>query len=209
MLPRRPFRVDRSEVDANQLQTQVERVCFSHEPLRVKWRLHLPVLHRPLLRLTVLVCLATSLLLSTYKVLVDLATLQTASRVLHEQFASDAQIIPELGDTLNTRTFLQNPSFDAVNNGVQRQGRRRPRTVSLQMTLESHSRRENLWVYPMRSSNTTIASNHCILHGLSNPLPGASTNSHMGIIPEIERVWISIEHKLLLWDYTEGYVHLI
>ncbi len=35
---------------------------------------------------------------------------------------------------------------------------------------------------------------------------GVKANSHMGIIPEIERVWISIEHKLLLWDYTEGCV---
>lgn len=28
----------------------------------------------------------------------------------------------------------------------------------------------------------------------------------MGLIPEIERVWISIDHKLFLWDYIEGYV---
>jgi len=28
----------------------------------------------------------------------------------------------------------------------------------------------------------------------------------MGLIPEIERVWISIDHKLFLWDYVEGYV---
>ncbi|KAA1468695.1 nucleoporin [Dentipellis sp. KUC8613] len=28
--------------------------------------------------------------------------------------------------------------------------------------------------------------------------------SHMGIIPEIEKAWIAIDHKLFLWDYVEG-----
>jgi nuclear pore complex protein Nup155 len=28
----------------------------------------------------------------------------------------------------------------------------------------------------------------------------------MGLMPEIERVWISIDHKLFLWDYNDGYV---
>ncbi|KAF8213123.1 nucleoporin [Mycena galopus ATCC 62051] len=31
-----------------------------------------------------------------------------------------------------------------------------------------------------------------------------SVNSHMGLMPEIERAWISIDHKLFLWDYIEG-----
>ncbi|KAF7306859.1 Nucleoporin [Mycena indigotica] len=31
-----------------------------------------------------------------------------------------------------------------------------------------------------------------------------SVNSHMGLMPEIERAWISIDHKLFLWDYVEG-----
>ncbi|GAW06088.1 nucleoporin [Lentinula edodes] len=31
-----------------------------------------------------------------------------------------------------------------------------------------------------------------------------SVNSHMGLIPEIERVWISIDHKLFLWDYNDS-----
>lgn len=34
---------------------------------------------------------------------VDLAALQNASRVLLDQFAKDAQIIPDLGDTLTAR----------------------------------------------------------------------------------------------------------
>lgn len=24
-------------------------------------------------------------------------------------------------------------------------------------------------------------------------------------MPEIERVWVSIDHKLFLWDYVDGY----
>jgi nuclear pore complex protein Nup155 len=28
----------------------------------------------------------------------------------------------------------------------------------------------------------------------------------MGIIPEIERVWITVDHQLILWDYVEGSV---
>ncbi|KAJ7225588.1 nucleoporin [Mycena pura] len=32
-----------------------------------------------------------------------------------------------------------------------------------------------------------------------------SVNSHMGLMPDIERAWISIDHKLFLWDYIEGH----
>lgn len=34
---------------------------------------------------------------------VDLLALQSASRVLHDQFIKDAQVIPDLADTLTTR----------------------------------------------------------------------------------------------------------
>lgn len=36
----------------------------------------------------------------------DLPALQAASRVLHEQIAKDAQIVPDLGDMLTIRTFI-------------------------------------------------------------------------------------------------------
>lgn len=29
---------------------------------------------------------------------------------------------------------------------------------------------------------------------------------HMGILPEIDRAWITLDHKLFLWDYVEGFV---
>ena len=28
----------------------------------------------------------------------------------------------------------------------------------------------------------------------------------MGLMPEIERVWITIDQNLFLWNYLEGYV---
>ncbi|EIW86790.1 nucleoporin [Coniophora puteana RWD-64-598 SS2] len=31
-----------------------------------------------------------------------------------------------------------------------------------------------------------------------------NVTSHMGLIPEIERAWVAIDHKLFLWDYMEG-----
>ncbi|KAN0100556.1 Non-repetitive/WGA-negative nucleoporin C-terminal domain containing protein [Tylopilus felleus] len=31
-----------------------------------------------------------------------------------------------------------------------------------------------------------------------------NVTSHMGLLPEIDRVWISIDHKLFLWDYIHG-----
>lgn len=34
----------------------------------------------------------------------------------------------------------------------------------------------------------------------------SSLNSYMGIIPELERVFITIDQSLFLWDYVEGYV---
>lgn len=28
--------------------------------------------------------------------------------------------------------------------------------------------------------------------------------THMGLLPEIDRVWIAIDHNLFLWDYVDG-----
>lgn len=48
-----------------------------------------------------------------------------------------------------------------------------------------------------------VVSSYVACHSAS----GANVNSHMGLIPEIERVWISIDHKLFLWDYVDGSVN--
>lgn len=41
----------------------------------------------------------------------DLPGLQSASRVLHDQFMKDAQIIPDIGDMLTTRKFENPPVY--------------------------------------------------------------------------------------------------
>ncbi|KAF8922648.1 nucleoporin [Mucidula mucida] len=102
----------------------------------------------------------------------DLTVLQNASRVLHEQFASDAQIIPDLGETLNTQAGPASSSYSVFADDFRVPFQKR-KLIGIPDALFKHYQ-------------------------------SVKANSHMGIIPEIERVWISIEHKLLLWDYTEG-----
>ncbi|KAF8898825.1 nucleoporin [Infundibulicybe gibba] len=41
--------------------------------------------------------------------------------------------------------------------------------------------------------------------GLFQYYDSTSVTSHMGLMPEIERAWISIDHKLFLWDYIDGH----
>lgn len=33
---------------------------------------------------------------------------------------------------------------------------------------------------------------------------GTTHNFHLGLLPEIERVWLAIDAQLVLWDYVEG-----
>ncbi|KAF8971407.1 nucleoporin [Flammula alnicola] len=40
--------------------------------------------------------------------------------------------------------------------------------------------------------------------GLFQYYDSANVTSHMGLMAEIGRVWISIDHKLFLWDYNDG-----
>lgn len=100
---------------------------------------------------------------------VDLASLQNASRVLFDQITKDAQIIPDIGDTLNTPASASYSVFpDDIRVPYQKR-----RFVG-------------------------------IPEGLFQYYDSASVTSHMGLMPEIERVWISIDHKLFLWDYNDG-----
>ena len=32
---------------------------------------------------------------------------------------------------------------------------------------------------------------------------------YMGLFPEIERAWITVDHRLFLWDYQDGYASLL
>ncbi|KAK7059035.1 hypothetical protein VNI00_001659 [Paramarasmius palmivorus] len=100
---------------------------------------------------------------------VDLSLLQSASTVLHEQFTKDAQIIPDLGDTL---TGQASSSYSIFPDDTR---------------------------VPFQKRKLVG-----IPEGLFQYYNSTSVNSHMGLIPEIERAWISIDHKLFLWDYNEG-----
>ncbi|KAF5355937.1 hypothetical protein D9756_004133 [Leucocoprinus leucothites] len=43
-----------------------------------------------------------------------------------------------------------------------------------------------------------------IPEGLFQYYDSTKVTSHMGLMPELERAWISIDHKLFLWDYNDG-----
>ncbi|KAJ6604576.1 nucleoporin [Mycena vulgaris] len=103
---------------------------------------------------------------------VDLSALQNASRVLHDQFAKDAQIIPDLGDTLTAPGGQASASYSVFPDDIRVPFQKR-KLIGIPEAL-------------FQFYNST------------------SVNSHMGLMPEIERAWISIDHKLFLWDYVEG-----
>lgn len=48
---------------------------------------------------------------------VDLSSLQSGSRVLQDQFVKDAQIVPDLGDTLAARMLIAHFTDSRVNPG--------------------------------------------------------------------------------------------
>ncbi|KAG6332506.1 hypothetical protein ID866_6583 [Astraeus odoratus] len=102
--------------------------------------------------------------------IVDLASLQSASRVLHDQFVKDSQIIPDVGELLLGGPSSASYSIFPDDYRVPFQKRR---LVGVPEALFQYY-------------NTT------------------NVTSHMGLLPEIEKVWISIDHKLFLWDYVEG-----
>lgn len=78
------------------------------------------------------------------------------------------------------------------------------------MTFECLFRSEDLLEFLTDCSNIMIVSKVLSFKPPSNDtMPGTSVTSHMGLMPEIERVWISIDHKLFLWDYNDGYVDLM
>lgn len=41
---------------------------------------------------------------------------------------------------------------------------------------------------------------------LTHECTATDLTTHMGLMPQIERVWVSIDHSLFLWDYIDGCV---
>ncbi|KAJ2920291.1 hypothetical protein MD484_g125, partial [Candolleomyces efflorescens] len=105
---------------------------------------------------------------------VDLTALQSASRVLHDQLAKDAQVIPDLGETISNATGVPQASGNY--------------SIFPDDTRVPYQKRRFIG----------------IPDGLFQYYDSANVTSHMGLLPDIERVWISIDHKLFLWDYNDG-----
>ncbi|KJA29400.1 hypothetical protein HYPSUDRAFT_32851 [Hypholoma sublateritium FD-334 SS-4] len=103
---------------------------------------------------------------------VDLPALHNASRILLEQLAKDAQIIPDLGETLTASGSQVSASYSVFPDDIR---------------------------VPFQKRKFVG-----IPDGLFQYYDSANVTSHMGLMAEVERVWISIDHKLFLWDYTDG-----
>ncbi|KAJ6575033.1 nucleoporin [Mycena capillaripes] len=103
---------------------------------------------------------------------VDLTGLQNAANVLNSQFTKDAQIIPDLGDTLTAPGGQASASYSVFPDDIRVPFQKRKLIGIPEALFQFYN--------------------------------SASVNSHMGLMPEIERAWISIDHKLFLWDYIEG-----
>ncbi|THV07704.1 nucleoporin [Dendrothele bispora CBS 962.96] len=101
---------------------------------------------------------------------VDLTSLQSASKVLHEQFAKDTQAVPEISEVLNAQGGQASSAYSIFPDDVRVPFQKRKLIGIPEALFQYYS--------------TT------------------SVNSHMGLLPEIERVWVSIDHKLFLWDYS-------
>jgi len=91
---------------------------------------------------------------------------------LQDQFAKDAQIIPDLGELLAAPGGQVSTSYSIFPDDIR----------------VPYQKRKFVG----------------IPEGLFQYYDSASVTSHMGLMPEIERVWVSIDHKLFLWDYIDG-----
>ncbi|GLB36074.1 putative non-repetitive/WGA-negative nucleoporin C-terminal [Lyophyllum shimeji] len=104
---------------------------------------------------------------------VDISALQSASRVLQDQFAKDATIIPDLGDTLTSPSGQVSASYSVFPDDYR---------------------------VPFQKRKFVG-----IPEGLFEYFEAVNGVTHMGLMPEIERAWISYDHKLFFWDYVDGH----
>ncbi|KAI0313508.1 nucleoporin [Amylostereum chailletii] len=121
----------------------------------------------------------------------DLSALQTASRVLQEHLAKDAQSVPDLGDMLTLRRLAHINILTT-----------RPLIPSLLAGGQSSA------LYSVFPDDYRVPFQKRRLIGIPEGLfqfyNTTDVVSHMGLISELDRVWVAIDHKLLLWDYVEG-----
>lgn len=138
---------------------------------------------------------------------VDLDVLQAASRVLQEQLLKDAQIIPDHGEMFAYSAYprphlVEPPVFSCETAGSSGQYSVFPddyRVPFLKRKLAGVP--EGLFQYFTGASSSCVARRSVL-----TPRLVANAISHMGLMPEIDRAWVTIDNKLFLWDYVEGCV---
>jgi len=136
---------------------------------------------------------------------VDLGTLQSASRVLQERLAQDSNVIPDLGDMLMSRMW-RNSIFSYLLTVIlaaagQVSASYSPLLDDLRVPFQKKKFvgiPEGLFQYYESKFSPLVSYGELIRD------PATNVVSHMGLMPEIERAWISIDHKLFLWDYVDG-----
>lgn len=82
--------------------------------------------------------------------------------------------------------------------------KRPPRIASPRRITSCHSQKEGISIYQKVYGNIIIVGGSIVCIRVTNTCADSSLNSYMGIIPELERVFITIDHSLFLWDYVEG-----
>ncbi|KAF8587314.1 nucleoporin [Ramaria rubella] len=104
---------------------------------------------------------------------ISLATLAKASEVLNGLFEKDAQMVPELRDTLTGSS-------------------------SAAYNIPPH----RSWTPFFRPDG--LEGFKSMPTGVFDEYDEVRPHCCMGIFPEIQRIWITLNNRLLLWDYTEG-----
>jgi hypothetical protein len=82
--------------------------------------------------------------------------------------------------------------------------RRLRHIMSLLKIISFPSQKEDTSTYRKASGSIITVSRNALCARDTNLCADSSLNSYMGIIPELERVFITIDHSLFLWDYVEG-----
>lgn len=77
----------------------------------------------------------------------------------------------------------------------------------------NRSQSHGLSIFQMRSSRNTIVcpAHECTIYWqeITSILIVLECRCYMGLFPEIERAWITVDHRLFLWDYQDGRVRSI
>ncbi|KAG6862386.1 hypothetical protein C0995_011826 [Termitomyces sp. Mi166 len=120
---------------------------------------------------------------------VDLLALQNAGRVVQERITKDTTIIPDLGDTLaSCAAMFYCSGYSLTELAASGQ-------VSASYTVYPNDYRA-----PFQKRKFVGIPEDLFEH--FNAVSGVS---HVGLMPEIERAWISYDHKLFFWDYVDGF----